>query len=176
MKRSWTMYQKGTLNWTGLIIKRVTSVYATKRRFVEQKPRQAYVVKWKTRKRSTLTQNNYIQKGISRRIVSHASLRMLNFLASVMREFYEEIDGKNRIFGRKTDILRKCVARCAILLNIYGKKDCFDVSTYNWAHKHHFIVRKTKKTYLSDCENSHEKQQTGIFCELKTCFYLPMSG
>ena len=31
------------------------------------------------------TQNNYIQKGISRRIVSHASLRMLNFLASVMR-------------------------------------------------------------------------------------------
>ena len=102
-------------------------------------------------------QNNYIQKGISRRIVSHASLRMLNFLASVMREFYEEIDRKNRIFGRKTDILRKCVAGCAILLNIYGKKDCFDVSSYNWAHKHHFIVRKTKKTYLSDCENSHEK-------------------
>ena len=93
-----------------------------------------------------------------------------------MREFYEEIDRKNRIFGRKTDILRKCVARCAILLNIYGKKDCFDVSSYNWAHKHHFIVRKTKKTYLSDCENSHEKQQTGIFFELKTCFYLPMSG
>ena len=62
------------------------------------------------------------------------------------------------------------MARCAILLNIYGKKDCFDVSSYNWAHKHHFIVRKTKKTYLSDCENSHEKQQTGIFCELKTCF------
>ena len=123
-----------------------------------------------------LTQNNYIQKGISRRIVSHASLRMFNFLASVMREFYEEIDRKNRIFGRKTDILRKCVARCAILLNIYGKKDCFDVSSYNWAHKHHFIVRKTKKTYLSDCENSHEKQQTGIFCELKTCFYLSMSG
>ena len=123
-----------------------------------------------------IPQNNYIQKGISRRIVSHASLRMLNFLASVMREFYEEIDRKNRIFGRKTDILRKCVAGCAILLNIYGKKDCFDVSSYNWAHKHHFIVRKTKKTYLSDCENSHEKQQTGIFCELKTCFYLPMSG
>ena len=88
----------------------------------------------------------------------------------------EEIDRKNRIFGRKTDILRKCVARCAILLNIYGKKDCFDVSSYNWAHKHHFIVRKTKKTYLSDCENSHEKQQTGIFCKLKTCFYLPISG
>ena len=124
----------------------------------------------------SLPQNNYIQKGISRRIVSHASLRMLNFLASVMREFYEEIDRKNRIFGRKTDILRKCVARCAILLNIYGKKDCFDVSSYNWVHKHHFIVRKTKKTYLSDCENSHEKQQTGIFCDLKTCFYLPMSG
>ena len=101
---------------------------------------------------------------------------MLNFLASVMREFYEEIDRKNRIFGRKTDILRKCVAICAILLNIYGKKDCFDVSSHNWAHKHHFIVRKRKKTYLSDCENSHEKQQTGIFCELKTCFYLPMSG
>ena len=121
-------------------------------------------------------QNNYIQKGISRRIVSHASLRMLNFLASAMREFYEEIDRKNRIFGRKTDILRKCVARCAILLNIYGKKDCFDVSSYNWAQKHNFIVRKTKKTYLSDCENSHEKQQTGIFCELKTCFYLPLSG
>ena len=121
------------------------------------------------------SQNNYIQKGISRRIVSHASLRMLNFLASVMREFYEEIDRKNRIFDRKTDILRKCVARCYILLNIYGKKDCFDVSSYNWAHKHHFIVRKTKKTYLSDCENSNEKQ-TGIFCELKTCFYLPMSG
>ena len=123
-----------------------------------------------------IPQNNYIQKGISRRIVSHASLRMLKFLASVMREFYEEIDRKNRIFGRKTDILRKCVARCAILLNIYGKKDCFDVSSYNWAHKHHFIVRKTKKTYLSDCENSHEKQQTGIFCKLKTCFYLPISG
>ena len=35
-----------------------------------------------------MAQNNYIQKGISRRIVSHASLRMLNFLASVMREFY----------------------------------------------------------------------------------------
>ena len=35
-------------------------------------------------------QNNYIQKWISRRFVSHASLRMLNFLASVMREFYEE--------------------------------------------------------------------------------------
>ena len=101
---------------------------------------------------------------------------MLNFLASVMREFYEETDRKNRFFGRKTDILRKNVARCAILLNIYGKKDCFDVSSYNWAHKHHFIVRKTKKTYLSDCEKSHEKQQTGILCELKTCFYLPMSG
>ena len=125
---------------------------------------------------ATWTQNNYIQKGISRRIVSHASLRMLNFLASVMRKFYEETDRKNRIFGRKTDILRKNVARCAILLNIHGKKDCFDVSSYNWAHKHHFIVRKTKKTYLSDCEKSHEKQQTGIFCELKTCFYLPMSG
>ena len=114
---------------------------------------------------------------ISRRIVSHASLRMLNFLASVMREFlYEEIDRKNRIFGRKTDILRKCVARCAILLNIYGKKDCFDVSSYNWAHKHHFIVRKTKKTYLSDCENSHEKQQTGIFCELKLVFICQCQG
>ena len=50
---------------------------------------------------TTVPQNNYIQKGISRRIVSHASLRMLNFLASVMREFYEEIDRKNRIFGRK---------------------------------------------------------------------------
>ena len=86
---------------------------------------------------------------------------MLNFLASVMREFYEEIDRKD---------LRKCGARCAILLNIYGKKDCFDVSSYNWAHKHNFIERKTKKAYLSDCENSHEKQQTGIFCELKTCF------
>ena len=60
---------------------------------------------------------------ISRRIVSHISLRMLNFLASVMREFYKEIDRKNRIFGRKTDILRKFVAGCAILLNIYGKKD-----------------------------------------------------
>ena len=59
--------------------------------------------------------------------MSYASLRMLSFLASVMREFYEEIDWKNRIFGRKTDILRKCVVRCAILLNIYGKKDFFDV-------------------------------------------------
>ena len=76
------------------------------------------------------SQNNYIQKGLSRRIVSHASLRMLNFLASVMREFCQEIDRKNRIFDRKTDILRKCVARCAILLNIYGKKDCLDVSSY----------------------------------------------
>ena len=37
----------------------------------------------------------------------------------------------------------------------------------NWAHKHHFIVGKTKKTYLSDCENSHEKEQTVILCELK---------
>ena len=46
----------------------------------------------------------------------------------------------------------------------------------NWAHKHHFSVGKTKKTYLMDCENSHEKEQTGIFCELKTCFYLPLSG
>ena len=86
-------------------------------------------------------------------------------------EFYQEIDRKNRIFGRKADILRTCVARCAILLNIYGKKDCFDVSSY----KHHFIGRKTKKTYLSDCQNSLEKEQTGRFCELKTCFYLPMS-
>ena len=54
---------------------------------------------------------------------------MLNFLASVMREFYGEIDRKNRIFGRKTDILRACEPICAILLNIYGK-DCFDVSNY----------------------------------------------
>ena len=46
----------------------------------------------------------------------------------------------------------------------------------NWAHKHHFIVGKTKKTYLSDGENIHEKEQTGIFCELKTCFYLPLQG
>ena len=46
----------------------------------------------------------------------------------------------------------------------------------NWAHKHHFIVGKTKKTYSTDCENSHEKEQTGIFCDLKTCFYLPLSG
>ena len=36
----------------------------------------------------------------------------------------------------------------------------------NWTHKHHFIVRKTKKTYLTE-----EKEQTGVFCELKTCFY-----
>ena len=41
---------------------------------------------------------------------------------SFMRKNYEEIDRKNRIFGRKTDILRNCVARCAILLNIYGKE------------------------------------------------------
>ena len=34
-----------------------------------------------------------------------------------------EIDRKNQIFGRKTDILSKFVAGCAILLNIYGKKD-----------------------------------------------------
>ena len=40
----------------------------------------------------------------------------------------------------------------------------------NWAHKHCFIMGKTKKTYLTDCENSHEKEQTGIFCKLKTCF------
>ena len=40
------------------------------------------------KEKSVWAQNNYIQKGISRRIVSHASLRMLNFLASVMREFY----------------------------------------------------------------------------------------
>ena len=40
----------------------------------------------------------------------------------------------------------------------------------NWAYKHHFIVGKTKKKYLSDCENIHEKEQAGIFCELKTCF------
>ena len=33
--------------------------------------------------------------------------RMLNFLASVMRVFYKEIDRKNRIFDRKTDILGK---------------------------------------------------------------------
>ena len=51
--------------------------------------------------------HKYVQKGISRRIVSHTLLRMLNFLASVMREFYKEIDRKNRIFDRKTDILRK---------------------------------------------------------------------
>ena len=46
----------------------------------------------------------------------------------------------------------------------------------NGAHKHHFIVGKTKKTYSTDCKNSHEKEQTGIFCDLKTCFYLPLSG
>ena len=100
---------------------------------------------------------------------------MLNFLASVMREFYKEIDRKNRIFGRKTDILRKFVAGCAILLNIYRRIDSMSQAT-NWAHKHHFIVGKTKKTNSTDCENSHEKEQTGIFCDLKTCFYLPMSG
>ena len=44
-------------------------------------------------------------------------------LASVIREFYKEIDRENRIFGRKTDILTKFLAECAILLNIYGKKD-----------------------------------------------------
>ena len=32
----------------------------------------------------------------------------------------------------------------------------------NWAHKHHFIVGKTKNTYSTDCESSHEKEQTGI--------------
>ena len=74
-------------------------------------------------------------------------------------EFYEEIDRENRIFGRKRDILRKCVARCAILLR---RIDSMSQAT-NWTHKHHFIVGKTKKTYLSDCENSHEKEQTGIF-------------
>ena len=42
--------------------------------------------------------------------------------------------------------------------------------TTNWAPKHHFIVGKTKKTYLSDCENSHEKEQTGRFCEAQTLF------
>ena len=40
-----------------------------------------------------------------------------------MREFYKEIDRKNGFFDKKTDILRKYVAGCAILLNIYGKKD-----------------------------------------------------
>ena len=33
----------------------------------------------------------------------------------------------------------------------------------NWAHKHHFIVGKTKKTYLTDCKNSHEKEKTGSY-------------
>ena len=42
--------------------------------------------------------------------------------------------------------------------------------------KHHFIVRKAKKTYLTDYKNSQEKEQTGVLCELKTCFYLPLSG
>ena len=42
----------------------------------------------------------------------------------------------------------------------------------NWAHKH-FIMRKTKKnTSLTECENSHEKEQTGAFCKSKTCLYL----
>ena len=40
----------------------------------------------------------------------------------------------------------------------------------NWAQTS-FQRGKTKKTYLTDCENSHEKEQTGIFCELKTCFF-----
>ena len=47
--------------------------------------------------------------------MSHTSLRMLKFLASVMREFFEEIDRENRIFDRKMDILRKYVAGYAIL-------------------------------------------------------------
>ena len=84
-----------------------------------------------------------------------------------MREFYREIDRKNRIFDRKMDILRKYVAERRIDSMSQAK---------NWAHKHHFILGKTKKAYLSNCENSHGKEQTGIFCELKTCFYLPLSG
>ena len=46
----------------------------------------------------------------------------------------------------------------------------------NWTDKHHFIVRKTKKTHLTDYKNIQEEEQTGVFCELKTCFYLPQSG
>ena len=41
----------------------------------------------------------------------------------------------------------------------------------NWTHKHHFIVQKTKKTYLTCHKNSQEKEQTGVFYDLKTCFY-----
>ena len=45
-------------------------------------------------------------------------------IVSISRRTSEgEIDRKNQIFGRKTDILRKFVSGCAILLNIYGKKD-----------------------------------------------------
>ena len=46
----------------------------------------------------------------------------------------------------------------------------------NWAHKHDFIVEKTKKTYLMDCENSHEKEQTGTILRAQNFFYLPLSG
>ena len=80
--------------------------------------------------------------------MSHASLRMLNFLASVMREFYKEIDRKNRIFGRKTDILRKFVAGCAILLNIYGKRIDSMSSSYKLGSQTSFYRGKNEKDIL----------------------------
>ena len=41
------------------------------------------------------------------------------------------------------------------LIPLHKRIDSMSQAT-NWANKHHFIVGKTKKTYLTDCENSHE--------------------
>ena len=71
-------------------------------------------------------------------------------------------------FWQKNGYFKKHVmARCAILLNIYGKKDCFDVSSHDplGSLNNTFIsCEKRKPTYLSDCENSGIYER--IFCRV----------
>ena len=91
------------------------------------------------------------------------------------KSFIRNQIGKIKFLTEKW-ILRKCVAGYAILLNTYGRRIDLMSQATNWTHKHHFIMQKMKKTYLTDYKNNQEKEQTDVFCELKTCFCLPLSG
>ena len=81
-----------------------------------------------------------------------------------MREFYKEIDRKNRIFDRKTDILRKEVAGYAREEGLirYLKLQTRLINIISSCEK--------RKTYLTDYKNSQEKEQTDVFCNCQGKF------
>ena len=56
------------------------------------------------------------------------------------------------------------------------KEGLFGCLKLQLGSKTSFYRAKNEKDIPVGLWKRHEREQTGIFCELKTCFYLPLSG